>query len=88
MAGRPHKVLQVADVKVYIQGGYSKCQIAELLNVSRPTLNRFLRDSNIDHLLDKVEMSDNEVDDVTAAVKVRCPHMGERGVLGYFKSKG
>jgi len=70
MAGRPTTHISLEDVQLYIRQGHNKTSIAQLLNISRPTLNGFLKSANIDHLLTKNVMTDEEIDERTSAAKI------------------
>lgn len=86
MAGRPMVQIDLDVIQQGLDAGLTKIEIANTLNISRPTLNKILNDEFPDTGYSSV--TDDEIDSILLEAKLQLPNMGERLIIGYFKSKG
>ena len=88
MAGRPNVAVDRGELESYLLQGFTKSAIAELLDISRPTLNKLIAAHHLHHISEQSEITDQEIDEIMEHAKAELPHLGERMVIGYFTSKG
>ena len=88
MAGRPTVKPDENLIQDYVDQGYNKSEIAKLLHVSRPTLNKLINEHGLADGVAYDILNDDEIDRHVKEAKVHLPFIGERMVIGYLKSKG
>lgn len=88
MAGRPVINVDGTLIGEYVDQGFNKSEIANFLNVSRPTLYKAIEEHGLSEDVSYDVLSPDEVDRYVKEAKAHLPFMGERMVIGYLKSKG
>ena len=74
MAGRPTKEFHLEEVKYLLAFDYNLEDIANLLNVSRSTLYRHMKDAQLEKYTD---ISDHDLDETIRRIKRDHPNDGE-----------
>ena len=87
MVGQPNVDVDRGELESYLLQGFTKSAIAELLDISLPTLNKLIA-AHHHHISEQTEITDQEIDEVMEHAKAELSHLGERMVIGYFASKG
>lgn len=85
--GRPKTLLDSEFIRSKLAVGCTITKIAEETGVTRNTLKRKMKESNIPRLT-HVTLPDVEIDNLLTEAKMSLPFAGERLMIGYLKSKG
>ena len=87
LPGRPKIVLNIDTVEFLRHCGYTWCEVAQCLQISRTTLWRHLKDINY-QIQKYSEISDDELDSYLIHIQKENPNCGQQLLHGYLKDKG
>ena len=87
LPGRPKIVLNIDTVEFLRHCGYTWCEVAQCLQISRTTLWRHLKDINY-QIQKYSEISDDELDSYLIQIQKENPNCGQQLLHGYLKAKG
>ena len=86
--GRPSIQINIEEVEFLRALHLLWIRIAEILDISRHTLYRWLKNEGILQELQFTEISDNDLDEVMKGIKEEHPNDGEVLVSGHLLAKG
>lgn len=87
LPGRPKIILNIDTIELLRHCGYTWCQVAQCLQISRTTLWRHLKDT--DYQIQKYsEICDDELDGYLSQIQKEHPNCGQQLLHGYLKDRG
>lgn len=86
--GRPRLEIDKNDLKNLLSTAFPLEPLAKLLNVSRRTLYRRMKDNCLSVRGCYAQISDGELDGIVRSIKSRMPHAGYRLVKGELMARG
>ena len=86
--GRPLLEVSIEEVEYLRSLHVSWTKIAEIMGISRSTLNRRLDQEDIDQSVSYSIVRDRELDEIIVRIKIGHPNDGEKLIIGHLRRMG